>query len=135
MPLWLQHSFLDGVGDALKAAIAPKPRAQGEIGSRRCAYAVVAVTPGACCPRNLAMENLLAKRHLLARCSWGYRQTGIRMNALGRKGVRRSFGFDSRSGCGLDPCRIRVADIGHTPNAASLVVGDVKRAVRSHRYP
>src|SRR6476620_10317078 len=135
MLFWLWHSAFDSIGDALETAIAPKPCAEREIGANRRADAVGTVTPGTGCPGNLAMKDVLAERDLIVRCSRGYGQTGIRVNALGRKGVRRSFGFDSRSGCGLDPRRIRVADIGHTPNAASLVIGDVKRAVGSHRYP
>jgi hypothetical protein len=31
------------------------------------------------------MEDFLAERDLLARCSWGYRHTGIGVNALGPK--------------------------------------------------
>ena len=88
----LSTPVLIGIGDALKAAIAPKPSAQGEIGSRWCAYSVRAVTPGACGPGHLAMKDFLAERNLLARCSWGYRQTGIRMNAFGRKSFGRCFG-------------------------------------------
>jgi hypothetical protein len=83
MLLRLRHSILDYIGDALKAPIAPKPCPAREISSYRCANAVGTVTPGARRPSNLAMEDFLAERDLLARCSWGYRHTGIGVNALG----------------------------------------------------
>src|SRR5262249_9245150 len=130
MLLWLRHSSLDGISDTLKAPIAPKPRAKGEISPNWCAHTASTMTSGARGPGNLAVKDLLAKRDQVARCSWGYGQTGIRVNALWRKGIRRSFGFDSRSGCGLDPCHLRVADVGYSPDPTPLVVGDVKRAVR-----
>ena len=72
MLLWLRYSGFDDVGDALKASIAPKRGAGGQIRSHRCANTAGTVTPCARRPTNLAMEDLLAERDLLARGPWRY---------------------------------------------------------------
>jgi hypothetical protein len=96
----------------LKASVAPKPSAEREISANRRANAARALTPGAGCPGNFVVKDLLAKRDLVARCSWRYRQAGIGVNAFRRHSFRRSLGFDRRSGRGLNFCHVRVADIG-----------------------
>ena len=69
MLLWLQYPAFDGVGNALKASIAPKPGAERKISPNRRADAASTMTSGAGRPSNLAMKDLLAERDLVARGS------------------------------------------------------------------
>ena len=131
MLLRCRHSGLDGVGEALKASIAPEPGTERKISANRRANATCAMTPGARRPGNLAVKDLLAKRDLVTRCSWWYWQTRIGMNAFRRQSFWRSRGFHRGSGRRLNSCIIRIAEVGHAPDPTSLVIGDVKRAVRS----
>ena len=97
MLLGLRHAVLNGVGDALKAAVAPQPRSARKIGAYWRANAVGAVTPGAGPSGNLSVKDLLAERDLLSRCTG--RQWKVvegprrRMNPFRRKGIGRSFGL------------------------------------------
>ena len=102
MLLWLRYPAFDDIRDALKASVAPKPSAERGISANRRANAARALTPGAGCPGNFVVKDLLAKRDLVARCSWRYRQAGIGVNAFRRHSFMRSLGFDRRSGRGLN---------------------------------
>ena len=97
MLLRLRNAILDDVGDALKTAVAPEPRAAREVGADRRADSVSAVTSGAGCSGHLAMKDLLAERDLLSGSTRWHRKTwcgaSIGMNAFGRKGAGRDFGL------------------------------------------
>ena len=112
MLLWLRYPAFDDIREALKASIAPEPGTERKISANRRANTACAVTPGAGCPGNFAVKDLLAKRDLVARCSWRYRQAGIGVNAFRRHSFMRSLGFDRRSGRGLNFCHVRVKPCG-----------------------
>src|SRR6476620_10219770 len=126
--LW--HAGFDDIGDALKTSVPPQPCAALKVGADRRADAVGTMTAGTCSTGNLAVEDFLAERDQLGGRSGRHRETGVRMHALRRERTRRGFGLFRRRRRRLDR-RIRIAVIGHAPDAAGLVVGDVERTVGS----
>ena len=60
------HTLFDCLGEACQTAVAPEPGTAAEIRSDGTADAVRAMASGACCACDLAVEDLLAERDLIA---------------------------------------------------------------------
>jgi hypothetical protein len=69
MLLWLWHAVLDGVGDALKTSVAPKPSTARKISADGRTESVGTVTAGASASGNLSVKDLFAERDLFSGCA------------------------------------------------------------------
>src|SRR4029078_2105965 len=122
------HAVSNDIGNALKIPVPPEPYAAREIGADGRANAVCTMTTCTSGSGNFSVKYLPAECDLFRRRPrrhWEVgRSTRIGMHALGRKGVRRGFGFGGLRGCVLDRS-IRIAAIGHAPDPAGLIVGNI----------